>query len=46
MGRPWARRKRANVSQMPSAAGPTPGSAICPRLINLVGFDKARPLAV
>jgi hypothetical protein len=41
MGPTLARRKRANIGQMPRAAGPTPGSAIQQRLINSVGFDKA-----
>src|ERR1700722_8439777 len=41
MGPTPARRKGANIGQMPLAAGPIPGSAIQRRLINSVGFDKA-----
>jgi hypothetical protein len=46
MGPPPARRKRANFGRVRPAVGPIPGSAIRPRLINSVGFDKAKPLAV
>jgi hypothetical protein len=41
MGPTLACRKRANIGQVPLAAGPTPGSAIQARLINSAGFDKA-----
>src|ERR1700687_6199970 len=41
MGPASARRKRPNGGQMRLAAGPIPGSAIVPRLINVAGFDKA-----
>jgi len=46
MGLPSVRRKRAIIGQMRLAAGPIPGLAIRPRLINPDGFDKARPPAV
>jgi hypothetical protein len=46
MGLALARRKRATPGQMRPAAGPIPGSAIRPRLINPAGFDKAKPQAV
>jgi hypothetical protein len=39
MGRPSARRKHANTGEM-TCDGIDSGPAICPRLINLVGFDK------
>jgi hypothetical protein len=45
MGPASARRKRANPGQMQAAAGPIPGPAICPRLINPAAFDKVKPRA-
>src|SRR5882757_3422295 len=45
MGPPSARRKRANGGQMRPAAGTDSGLGDPPRLINLGGFDKAKPPA-